>query len=187
MKIYPGESTRVQVTGNRGETPRQRQPAESPVRRRHGIAREPENAIAVGICEQIPLLQRNLPRYQSILGGFEGFKRFLGSRRPAPAEDISRYIDGIRYRGQAVLEPYRVRLEEITAGGDIDALHELIRNTRQAIERYAVQLSRLETAEQNSRSLSAGVNHLAGMLQGIKQEGNRLLSLEAENVLALLS
>jgi hypothetical protein len=187
MKIYPGESTHRKVTGNRGETTLLRQQAEDAGRKLHGVAREPAKTIAAGIREQIPLLQRNLARYQSILAGMEGFRKFLESRRPAPAEDVSRYIDGIRYRGQAVLDPYRARLEELNAGRDINTLQELIRDTRQTIERYAVQLSRLETAEQNSRSLRTGGNHLAGMLRGIKKEGSRLLSVEAENVLDLLS
>jgi hypothetical protein len=50
----------------------------------------------------------------------------------------------------------------------------------------AVELSRLETAEQNSRSLASGDAVVGEILAGIRSEGNKLLTLEGKNVLDLL-
>jgi hypothetical protein len=62
----------------------------------------------------------------------------------------------------------------------------MIEGTKAEIHGLAVELSRLETAEQNSRSLALGQAALAGVLEGIKRQGDQLLDLEGKNVLDLL-
>ena len=62
----------------------------------------------------------------------------------------------------------------------------MIENAKTQIHGLAVELSRLETAEQNSRSLALGKAALADVLEGIRTQGNQLLNLEGKNVLDLL-
>jgi hypothetical protein len=182
MKIYPGENLSGQVSRNRVN--------ERPVARGSSDGRQAVPA-ATGdspipeIRKQMLVVQRTLGRYQSILGGFEGFQRFLQSS--AAAEDAEAYLRKVAYRGEAVLEPFKVELARILATRDTAALQRLIQNLRTEIHRFAVQLSRLETAEQNSRSVNSTGKSLTDILRGIKTEGDLLLDLEGENVLKLLS
>ena len=71
--------------------------------------------------------------------------------------------------------------------GDPDLLQQLIETTKQEIHGLAVELSRLETAEQNSRALALGEAALSDVLEGIRSQGDQLLNLEGKNVLDLLS
>ncbi|UCF99276.1 MAG: hypothetical protein JSV89_06980 [Spirochaetaceae bacterium] len=182
MKIYPGQNTAGQVS-------RDRLNDRSVVRGGEQTTRSAEPAHAADnpvpeIRKQIMVVQRSLGRYQSILGGFEGFRPLLEAG--AAADEASRYISRIVYRGEAVLEPFSVELHRILQAEDRSALQRLIDNARNEIHGFAVQLSRLETAEQNSRSLGASSADLSDILVGIRSEGDQLLKLEGKNVLELL-
>ena len=63
----------------------------------------------------------------------------------------------------------------------------MIADTKTEIRALAVELSRLETAEQNSRALALGKAALSDVLKGIRSQGDQLLNLEGKNVLDLLS
>ena len=181
MKINPGESLSGQVSHKRVN--------ERPVARGGGDGRpavlaDTGDSPIPEIRKQMLVVQRTLGRYQGILGGFEGFQRFL--EPSAAAKDAEQYLQKVVYRGQAVLEPFKVELARILETRDMPALQRLIQNVRTEIHGFAVQLSRLETAEQNSRSINSTGKSLADILQGIKTEGDLLLDLEGGNVLKLL-
>jgi hypothetical protein len=134
------------------------------------------------IRKQLLVVQRSLGRYQSMLGGLEGFKILLKT----DARDAKDYISRVVYRGEAVLQPYSAQLNRALQTKDPDLLQQLIETTKQEIHGLAVELSRLETAEQNSRSLAFSEAALSGLLEGIRSQGDRMLSLEGKNVLDLL-
>ena len=85
-----------------------------------------------------------------------------------------------------MLEPYESRLNRILQNKDLGSLQQLIESAKAEIHGLAVQLSRLETAEQNSRSLALGKAALSELLEGIRSQGDQLLKLEGKNVLELL-
>ena len=149
MKIYPGENASGHVSGNRLND-RSFKRGEARVR---SADKQPavENPVPE-IRKQILVVQRSLGRTQSVLGGFEGFERLLGSK--AASEEAARYIGGVVYRGETVLEPFSAELNRILQREDRSALQGLITNAREEIQGFAVQLIRLQTAEQNSRSLN---------------------------------
>jgi hypothetical protein len=62
----------------------------------------------------------------------------------------------------------------------------MIDSTKKEIHGLAVELSRLETAEQNSRSVAFGQAAISNLLEGIRNQGDQLLNLEGKNVLDLL-
>ena len=179
MKIVPNDTPSGQVSRNRlheSSIPR------APVLKR-SASQEPDIGQPVSeIRKQLLVVQRSLGRYQSILGGLEGFKILLQSDA-GTADD---YIGKVMYRGQAVLEPYSDRLERILQNKDSKSLQGMIENTRNEIHGLAVELSRLETAEQNSRSLISGSAAISEILGGIRSSGEALLRVEAKNVLDLL-
>jgi hypothetical protein len=187
MQINPSDNVPEKVQKNRnGEA----QSVRGPVRKPTIAQKATESVLSdVGdnpiseIRKQILILQRSLSRQQSILGGFEGFRSLLDSSITRPGD----FIGDITYRGEAVLVPYRDRLEKIFETGDRAALERLISASRRIIDEHAIQLSRLQTAEQNSRSLAPSQTPLSSILQGIENAGDLLLKLEAENVLDLLS
>ena len=181
MKINPGGNLSGQVSHKRvNERPVARGGAEG----RPAVPVDTGDSPIPEIRKQMLVVQRTLGRYQSILGGFEGFQRFLV---PAAAvKDAALYLQKVVYRGEAVLEPFKVELARILETRDTPALQRLIQNVRTEIHGFAVQLSRLETAEQNSRSINSTGKSLADILQGIKTEGDMLFDLEGENVLKLL-
>jgi len=181
MKINPDESLSAQVSHKRvSERPVARGGADD----RPAVPADTGGSPIPEIRKQMLVVQRTLGRYQGILGGFEGFQRFL--EPSAAVKDASQYLRKVVYRGEAVLEPFKVELERILETRDMPALQRLIGNVRTEIHGFAVQLSRLETAEQNSRSINFTGKPLADILQGIKTEGNLLLDLEGGNVLKLL-
>jgi hypothetical protein len=181
MKIYPGENLSGQVSRNRvNERPVPRGGADG----RQAVPVDTGDSPIPEIRKQMLVVQRTLGRYQSILGGLEGLQRFL--QPSAAAEDAEAYLQKVVYRGEAVLQPFKDELARISATQDTSALQRLIQNLRTEIHRFAVQLSRLETAEQNSRSLNSTGKSLADILQGIKTDVDLLLDLEGENVLKLL-
>ena len=180
MKIYPGERPFGQVSqkwlneptalqnGSRNRSASETAAAEQPV---------PE------IRKQLLVVQRSLGRYQSMLGGLEGFKILLQT----DATTAKDYLRHVVYRGEAVLRSYSEQLERILQNKDQDSLQLMIAATKTEIRALAVELSRLETAEQNSRALSPGTAALSDVLEGIRNQGDRLLNLEGKNVLDLLS
>jgi hypothetical protein len=181
MKIYPGENSAGQVSHKRvNERPVARGSADG----RQAVPADSGDNPIPEIRKQMLVIQRILARYQSLLGGFEGFQRFL--EPTAAAEDADLYLQKVVYRGEAVLEPFKVELARILETQDRSALQQLIQNVRKEIHGFAVQLSRLETAEQNSRSINSTGKSLADMLHGIKTEGDLLLDLEGKSVLKLL-
>lgn len=179
MKIYPGENVSGQVSN---ETRRERTAIPSSPRSRPVSPAEQMDRPIPELRKQLLVVQRALGRYQRILGGFEGFKVLLDTE----AKRATDYIHHVQYRGEAVLKPYGDRLEAILQTGDRTGLQQLIDATKTEIRGLAVELSRLETAEQNSRSLASGNIVPAGILAGIRSEGSRLLTLEGRNVLDLL-
>ncbi len=181
MKINPGENLSGQVSHKRvNERPVARGGADG----RPAVPADTGDSPIPEIRKQMLVVQRTLGRYQSMLGGFEGFQRFL--EPSAAAGDAALYLKRVVYRGEAVLEPFKVELERILETRDTSALQRLIQNVRTEIREFAVQLSRLETAEQNSRSITPTGKSLADILQGIKTGADLLSDLEGENVLKLL-
>ena len=136
------------------------------------------------IRKQLVVVQRSLGRYQSILGGLEGFLPLLESGT-AEAE-ATRFIDGILYRGEAVMEPFREELISILKNGDRSALRRMIEKTRTDIHVLGIRLSRLETAEQNSRSIASSTMVASDILEGIRKQGDQILNPDRKNVLDLL-
>jgi hypothetical protein len=179
MKIYPSENASSRITPDRLNDPTTTQTSS---RARQAAPPVVEEQPVPEIRKQLLAVQRTLGRYQRVLGGLEGFKVLLRSDAKSAAD----YIAHVRYRGEAVLEPYSVQLNGVLQRGDAEALGRLIQGTRAEIHGLSVELSRLETAEQNSRSLSLGRAALSGVLEGIRRQGDQLLNLEGKNVLDLL-
>ena len=179
MKIYPGDNFSGQISGNR---PDQRTAVRVGPRGRPVSGPAAEEQPVAEIRKQLLVVQRSLGRYQSMLGGLEGFKILLQT----DAKTANDYIDHVDYRGETVLRPYRGRLQSILQNKDSDSLQQMIEDTKKEIHGLAVELSRLETAEQNSRSLAFSQSALPDLLEGIRSRGDRLLNLEGENVLDLL-
>ena len=181
MKIYPGEGASAQVPHNRlDERPARRGGMQS----RPASTAAPADQPVQEIRKQLLVAQRVLGRQQSVLGGFEGFGSLLEAG--ATAEEAVGYIRRVLYRGEFVLESFRDELLGILASGDSSALRSLIEGKRAEIHESAVLLSRLETAQQNSRSLGSSAEALAEVLSGIRSEGDQLLHLDGKNVLDLL-
>ncbi len=179
MKIYPGENASGQVSSNRLN---ERTVVRKGTRGRPVSQPAAEEQPVPEIRKQLLVVQRSLGRYQSLLGGLEGVKILLQT----DARTANDYIPHVVYRGEAVLERYSDRLNRILQDKDLDSLQQLIRDTKTEIHGLAAQLSRLETAEQNNRSLALGKAALSDVLEGIRSQGNQLLNLEGKNVLDLL-
>ena len=179
MKIYPGDNFFGQVSGNR---PDQRTAVRVGPRGRPVSGPAAEEQPVPELRKQLLVVQRILGRYQIMLGGLEGFKILL----KADVKTANDYINHVVYRGEAVLEPHRGRLQNILQNKDLDSLQQMIESTKKEIHGLAVELSRLETAEQNSRSLAFSQSALSDVLEGIRSRGDRLLNLEGKNVLDLL-
>ena len=79
------------------------------------------------------------------------------------------------------------QLDRILQNKDQESLQRMIADTKMEIRALAAELSRLETAEQNNRALVLGKAALSDVLEGIRNQGDRLLDLEGKNVLDLLS
>jgi hypothetical protein len=181
MKINPSENLSGQVSRNRvNERPVARGGVDGPP----AVLADTGNSPIPEIRKQMLVVQRTLGRYQSILGGLEGYQRFL--EPSAAAEDADLYLQNVVYRGEAVLEPFKGELAKIFEAKDTSTLQRLIQNVHTEIHGFAVQLSRLETAEQNSRSINSTGKSLADILQGIRTQGDLILDLEGDNVLKLL-
>ena len=179
MKIYPADNASGQVSGDRlnERTAVQMAPRGRPVSRPAA-----EEQPVPEIRKQLLVVQRSLGRYQRMLGGLEGFKVLF----KADARTATDYVRHVVYRGEAVLEPYSGQLNRILQNKDLESLQQLIESTKAEIHGLAVQLSRLETAEQNSRSLALDKAALMEVLEGIRSQGDQLLNLEGKNVLDLL-
>jgi len=179
MKIYPSDKPFGQVSNNRLP---ERMGVHIGGRGRPASRPAVEEQPVPEIRKQLLVVQRSLGRYQSMLGGLEGFKILL----KAEAETAADYISHVVYRGETVLEPLTGKLNRILQNKDSDSLQQLIESTKKEIHGLAVELSRLETAEQNSRSLAFGEAALSSVLEGIRSQGHQLLNLEGKNVLDLL-
>jgi hypothetical protein len=179
MKIYPSGSAPGQAAYNRVN-----EPADLRSLRGGRESAEPEakDQPVPEIRRQLLVVQRALGRFQSVLGGLEGFKVLLRS----DARTADDYIGKVVYRGERVLESHRGSLAGILANKDTDSLQQLIEDTRKEIRGLAVTLSRMETAEQNTRSLAFGEASLSSVLEGIRDRGSQLQNLEGQNVLDLL-
>jgi hypothetical protein len=179
MKIYPDDRPFGQVSHDRWNesrsvqmSPRSRSASKPPV----------EQQPVPDIRKQLLVVQRSLGRYQSMLGGLEGFKVLLET----DAKTANGYIRHVIYRGEAVLQPYNAQLNRILQDKDQKSLQRMIAETKTEIHALAVELSRLETAEQNSRALSLSKAALSEVLEGIRSQGHQLLNLEGKDVLDLL-
>jgi len=179
MKIYPGNKPFGQVSQNRLHEPAAIQAG---VRSRRTSQPEAEAQPVPEIRKQLLVVQRTLGRYQSMLGGLEGFKVLLN----ADAKTANDYISHVVYRGEAVLQPHSERLNRILQDKNLDSLQEMIENAKTELHGLAVELSRLETAEQNSRALALGKAALSNVVEGIRAQGDQLLNIEGKNVLDLL-
>jgi hypothetical protein len=179
MKIYPGDKPFGQISHNRLNEPTAVQMG---TRSRSASKAAAEDQPVPEIRKQLLVVQRSLGRYQSMLGGLEGFKVLLKTGAPT-AND---YIRQVIYRGEAVLQPYDAQLNRILQEKDQNSLQQMIADTRTEIHALAVELSRLETAEQNSRAIALDQAALTGVLQGIRNRGDQLLNIEGKNVLDLL-
>ena len=179
MKIYPGEKPFGQVSHNRLN-----EPTALPMGSRNRLAAKAAAADqpVPEIRKQLLVVQRSLGRYQSMLGGLEGFKILLQT----DATTAKDYIRHVIYRGEAVLQPYSEQLDRILQNKDRESLQRMIADTKTEIHALAVELSRLETTEQNSRALALGKAALSDVLEGIRNQGDQLLNLEGKNVLDLL-
>ena len=105
MKINSGESLFAQVSHKRvNERPVVRGGADG----QPAVPADAGNSPIPEIRKQMLVVQRTLGRYQGILGGFEGFQRFL--EPSAAVKDASQYLRKVVYRGEAVLEPFKVEL-----------------------------------------------------------------------------
>jgi hypothetical protein len=180
MKIYPGERPFGQVSHNRLNEPAVLQKG---LRNPSASETEATEQPVPEIRKQLLVVQRSLGRYQSMLGGLEGFKILLQT----DAKTATDYLRHVVYRGEAVLQSRGEQLERILQNKDQESLQRMIEQTKTEIRTLAVELSRLETAEQNSRSLALGKAALSDVLAGIRNQGDRLLNLEGKNVLDLLS
>jgi hypothetical protein len=182
MKIYPGEGASAQVPhGRLDERPVWR----VSMRGRTASTVDPADQPVPEIRKQLLVAQRLLGRQQSVLGGFEGFGSLLEAG--PTAEEALGYIRRVLYRGESVLEPFRDQLLGILSSGDRSTLRRLIEDKRAEIRESAVLMSRLETAQQNSRSLGSSAEALSEVLSGIRSEGDQLLNLDGKNALDLLS
>jgi hypothetical protein len=179
MKIYPGERPFGQPAHNRLNEPAVLQMGS---RSRAASKAPPAEQPVPEIRKQLLVVQRSLGRYQSMLGGLEGFKILLQTE----AKTARDYIRHVVYRGEAVLQPYSEQLDGILKAKDQESLQRMIADTRTEIHALAVELSRLETAEQNNRAIALGKAALSDVLEGIRKQGDQLLNLEGENVLDLL-
>jgi hypothetical protein len=179
MKIYPGEKPFGQVSHNRFNEPTALQMGS----RKHSASKaEAAQQPVPEIRKQLLVVQRSLGRFQSMLGGLEGFKVLLRTE----ATTAKDYVRHVVYHGEAVLQSYSEQLDRILQNKDQESLQRLIADTKTEIHGLAVELSRLETAEQNSRALVLGEAALSGVLDGIRNRGDQLLNLEGKNVLDLL-
>jgi hypothetical protein len=180
MKIYPGNRPFGQVSqGWLNEPTVQQKGSPNRSASETKIAEQPVPEIR----KQLLVVQRSLGRYQSMLGGLEGFKILLRT----DATTAKDYLRHVIYRGEAVLQSNGEQLDRILQNKDHESLQRMIADTKSEIRELAVELSRLETVEQNSRALTLGSAALSDVLDGIRNQGDQLLNLEGKNVLDLLS
>jgi hypothetical protein len=135
------------------------------------------------------LLQQDVARAQRVLAGLEGFAALLETPARGPEAagvEVGEYLARLTYKGEAVLEPWRERLEEILGAGDTEALGRLIEDGRNDLGLLARELSRYETAQQNSRALAADGDSLGVLKRRIREGAGSLLDLQPERVLRLL-
>jgi len=149
---------------------------------------EPPRSAMDELRSRLLLLQRDVTRAQRVLGGLEGIEPLL--RSPGGPELLDRsmreYVAGVTYRGETVLTGLEERLGRILRERDAEALQSLIREGRNHLGRLAQELSRYETAQQNTRAIAVGEDSLQSLKQGIRTAGGGLLELQRENVLRLL-
>lgn len=134
------------------------------------------------------LLQREVARAQRVLGGLEGLEARLGSAGTGqPSEEsLQAYAAAVTYRGEPVLASLGEQLERILRDRDGQGLRGLIEESTVRLGRLAMELSRFETAQQNSRAIAGGGDPLESLKEGIREAGGRLLEIQRENVLRLL-
>ena len=149
---------------------------------------EIRHSVLEDLRSRLMLLQHDVARAQRALGGLEGIGEIL--RRPdsqASLEQTVRdYLPGITYRGEPVLRALEGDLARIARERDYRGLETLVEESRDRLGQLAQELSRYETAQQNSRALAAGRDPLESLKQGIQESGGALLELRRENVLRLL-
>jgi hypothetical protein len=137
-------------------------------------------------------LQRSAAGLQRALAALEGFRSFLqtaGDEPPPEArlESAEEYLGAVRHRGQAVLGPYAERLRQAVLHGDTRILEKAIAEVREALRARAVELGRLATAQQNSRSLAGPADPLAALVEAVRTSGEQLLQPDGRSALELLS
>ena len=135
------------------------------------------------------LLQREVAKEQRVLGGLEEIHGLLRApEAETPVEGaVQRYAATVKYQGQAVLEAVAEQLTRIARERDHRGLEALIEESRAHLGRLAQELSRFETAQQNSRALAAAGDPLESLKRGIQRQGGALLEVRRKNVLRLLS
>jgi hypothetical protein len=145
------------------------------------------------VRQRILELQRSAAGLQRALAGLEGFRRFFqtagGDVSPAArlqSAGAEEYLGAVRHRGQAVLAPYAERLREALLRGDGQTLEGTIAEVRDALRSRAVELGRLETAQQNSRALAGPSDPLGALVEAVRGAGEELLQPDGRGALDLL-
>jgi hypothetical protein len=157
-------------------------PAVSPARRiaknQDGLRTE-EAHIPVD-SQKVRLTQGALARAQSMLSGLELFRSALERAEGQGGERAAlQVLARAKYRGEAVLEPYRQALQRAAASRDPRFVDRLIGTVRQNIAALA--------RDQDAGTELAARPTLAALAEGIRSSGSGLERLARDNVLRLLS
>ena len=140
----------------------------------------PEDAHIPVDSQKVRLTQGALARAQSLLSGLEAFRSAIERTEGEGGERAAlQVLTRAKYRGEAVLEPYRLALQRAAASRDPRFVDRLIGTVRQNI----AALSR----EQDSGLEPAAKPALEALAEGIRSSGSSLERLERDNVLRLLS
>jgi hypothetical protein len=145
----------------------------------------PAGEAAGGTRGRIILLQRSVAQAQRVIAALEGFAALMrdGLLRQSRA---AAYIEGNVFQGRPVLEALREQLLEAARGGRQGEVQRLLGEERARLGLLAQELSRDQTAEQNSRALATAGDALERLKSDIRHSGDRLLDVHREAVLRLL-
>ncbi len=181
MYVSRGDLSPEQISAKRNrelESP----PAVSPSRRvakdRAGL--RPEEAHIPIDSQKVRLTQGALARAQSMLASLELFRSALARTEGEGGERAALQVMArSKYRGEAVLQPYRQALARAAAARDPRFVDLLIGTVRQNIAALA--------RDQHAGTELATRPMLAALAEGIRSNGSGLERLARDNVLRLLS
>jgi len=181
MYVTRGDLSPEQISAKRNrelEPP----PAVSPARKvaKDQAGLRPEETHIPVDSQKVRLTQGVLARAQSMLSGLELFRSALERAEGQGGERAAlQVLARAKYRGEAVLEPYRQALQRAAAARDPRFVDRLIGTVRQNIAALA--------RDQDAGNELAGRPTLAALAEGIRSKGPGLERLERDNVLRLLS